>query len=53
MPWNFPFWLPIKSVIPPMVLGNSIMLKHAPSTPLCAMALDEAFKEAGFGKGEY
>ena len=36
-----------------MILGNSIMLKHSPSTPLCALALDEAFKEAGFGKGEY
>ena len=30
MPWNFPFWLPFKSVIPPLVLGNSILLKHSP-----------------------
>lgn len=53
MPWNFPFWLPFKACIPPMVSGNSIMLKHAPSTPLCAQALHDAFAEAGFGKGEY
>lgn len=36
-----------------MILGNSIMLKHSPSTPLCAEALEGAFKEAGFGKGEF
>ena len=29
------------------------MMKHSPSTPLCALALDEAFRESGFGKGEY
>lgn len=52
-PWNFPFWLPFKSCIPPLVLGNSIMMKHSPGTPLCALALSEAFTEAGFGKGEY
>lgn len=53
MPWNFPFWLPFKAALPPMVLGNSILMKHSPSTPLCAEALEEAFAEAGFGKGEY
>ena len=39
VPWNFPFWLPFKSAIPPLVLGNSIMLKQSPSTPLCGVAL--------------
>jgi len=34
-------------------MGNSILLKHSPSTPLCALAIDEAMTEAGFGKGEY
>ena len=52
-PWNFPFWIPFCTIIPPLVLGNSVMLKHSPSTPLCALALNEAFSEAGFGKGEY
>jgi len=46
MPWNFPFWLPFKSVVPPLIMGNSILLKHSPSTPLCAQALMELFAEA-------
>ena len=53
VPWNFPFWMPFKSMIPPLVLGNPILMKHAPSTPLCAEALDKLFKEAGFVDGEY
>lgn len=39
MPWNFPFWVPFKSFVPPMVMGNSIIMKHSPSTPLCALAI--------------
>lgn len=53
MPWNFPFWIPFKSAIPPLIMGNSILQKHAPSTPLCAQAIHEAMAEAGFGKGEF
>ena len=53
VPWNFPFWMPFKSMIPPLVLGNPILLKHAPSTPLCALALEKLFIDAGFDEGEY
>lgn len=53
VPWNFPFWMPIKSAIPPLVLGNPIVMKHAPSTPLSAQALEDIFMEAGFDDGEY
>ena len=53
MPWNFPFWLPFKACLPPLIMGNSIMLKHSPSTPLCAEAIEQSFLEAGFAKGEF
>lgn len=52
-PWNFPFWLPIKAIIPPLVMGNPILLKHAPTTPLSANALEELFIDAGFNNGEF
>jgi succinate-semialdehyde dehydrogenase/glutarate-semialdehyde dehydrogenase len=46
-PWNFPFWLPIKAVIPQLALGNTILYKPAPSTSLCGEALEGAFIRAG------
>lgn len=33
VPWNFPFWMPFKSMTAPLLLGNPILLKHAPQTP--------------------
>lgn len=53
VPWNFPFWIPFKSMIPPLVLGNPILMKQAPSTPLCAQAVEDLFFECGFDQGEY
>lgn len=45
--------MPFKSAIPPFVLGNPILMKHAPSTPLSAAALEDLFIDAGFDDGEY
>lgn len=45
--------MPFKSAIPPLVLGNPILLKHAPSTPLCAAALESLFHDSGFNDGEF
>lgn len=53
VPWNFPFWLPFKSMIPPLIIGNPILLKGAPSTPLCSNALEELFFDAGFDDGQF
>lgn len=39
MPFNFPFWLPFKSAIPNLALGNSIILRPSDSTPLTGLAL--------------
>src|SRR5438105_5472417 len=48
MPWNFPFWLIFKVLVPALVLGNPILLKHAHTVPQCSEALEDLFKQAGF-----
>jgi acyl-CoA reductase-like NAD-dependent aldehyde dehydrogenase len=51
MPWNFPFWQLIRPGIPAVMAGNTILLKHAPNVPQCALAIEKAFLESGFPDG--
>jgi acyl-CoA reductase-like NAD-dependent aldehyde dehydrogenase len=46
-PWNYPYLTAINTVIPAILAGNSVILKHSAQTPLCAERLHEAFKEGG------
>jgi succinate-semialdehyde dehydrogenase/glutarate-semialdehyde dehydrogenase len=48
MPWNFPFWQLIRPGLAAVVSGNTILLKHAPNVPQCALAIETAFLESGF-----
>lgn len=47
MPWNFPFYQAARFVAPNLVLGNTIVLKHATSVPQCALALASLLADAG------
>jgi succinate-semialdehyde dehydrogenase / glutarate-semialdehyde dehydrogenase len=53
MPWNFPFWQVLRFAIPNLVVGNSVLIKHAPNVPQCALAIKNLFKKAGFADGVF
>ncbi|CAK84194.1 unnamed protein product (macronuclear) [Paramecium tetraurelia] len=49
-PFNFPFWLCFKPIIPMLVVGNAVIHRPSDSTGLCGMALQELFILAGFNE---
>ncbi len=43
--WNYPLLIAVNVVIPALVAGNAVLLKHARLTPLCGDAFREALAE--------
>jgi acyl-CoA reductase-like NAD-dependent aldehyde dehydrogenase len=50
-PWNYPLHTPINVIVPALLAGNSVVLKHSSQTPLCAERICEAFASAGLPEG--
>ncbi len=50
-PFNFPLNLVLHKVAPAIAVGNSIVLKPAPQTPLTSLLLKRVFDEAGLPEG--
>ena len=50
-PWNYPFLTAINSVIPAIMAGNTVLLKHSSQTPLCGERFAQAFTAAGAPAG--
>jgi succinate-semialdehyde dehydrogenase/glutarate-semialdehyde dehydrogenase len=53
MPWNFPYYQVARFAGPNLVIGNTILLKHAPQCPESADAMQRIFNDAGFPQGAY
>ncbi|OMH29538.1 succinate-semialdehyde dehydrogenase [Tersicoccus phoenicis] len=53
MPWNFPHYQVARFVAPNLMLGNTIILKHAPNCPQNALAMEQIFREAGLPADAY
>jgi succinate-semialdehyde dehydrogenase/glutarate-semialdehyde dehydrogenase len=52
-PWNFPFYQVARFAAPNMMIGNTVMIKHAPNVPQCAIAIERIFADAGAPLGLY
>ncbi|MFK7994035.1 MAG: aldehyde dehydrogenase family protein [Granulosicoccus sp.] len=46
-PWNYPYMTAVNTVVPALIAGNAVMLKHATQTLLVGEHLASAFHEAG------
>jgi hypothetical protein len=53
MPWNYPYYQVARFAGPNLVIGNTILLKHAPQCPESALAMEQIFHEAGIPQGAY
>jgi len=50
-PWNYPYLTAVNSVVPALMAGNAVLLKHSAQTPLCAERFAAAFQSAGLPEG--
>lgn len=47
MPWNFPFWQVFRFLAPAILVGNSVLLKHAPNVFGSTFILEKILIESG------
>jgi acyl-CoA reductase-like NAD-dependent aldehyde dehydrogenase len=52
-PWNYPYLTAVNSVVPALMAGNAVILKHSNQTPLCAERFGQCFVEAGLPAGVF
>ena len=53
MPWNFPYYQVARFAAPNLMLGNTIILKHAEICPRSALAISQILNDAGLPQGVY
>ena len=50
-PWNYPYLTAVNAVVPALMAGNAVVLKHSHQTPLCAERMQDAAEAAGLPAG--
>jgi acyl-CoA reductase-like NAD-dependent aldehyde dehydrogenase len=52
-PWNYPFLTAVNTIVPALVAGNAVLLKHASQTILVGERFQAAMDRAGLPKGVF
>lgn len=52
-PWNYPYLTTVNSVMPALMAGNAVVLKHSDQTLLVAERFQDAFDAAGLPEGVF
>src|ERR1700731_2892900 len=53
MPWNYPYYQVARFAAPNLIVGNTVILKHAENCPTSALAIAQIMKDAGVPDGGY
>jgi succinate-semialdehyde dehydrogenase/glutarate-semialdehyde dehydrogenase len=53
MPWNYPYYQVARFAGPNLLVGNTVLLKHAPQCPESALAMEQLFHDAGVPRDAY
>jgi acyl-CoA reductase-like NAD-dependent aldehyde dehydrogenase len=51
--WNYPCLIAVNSVVPALMAGNAVLLKHSAQTPLAAERFADSFEAAGLPEGVF
>ena len=51
--WNYPYLIAANSVVPALMAGNAVILKHSAQTPLCAERFAQCLAAAGLPQGVF
>jgi acyl-CoA reductase-like NAD-dependent aldehyde dehydrogenase len=46
-PWNYPLLCAVGAMIPSILCGSPVLLKHSPRTPITGNHFEQAFKSTG------
>ena len=53
MPWNYPYYQVARFAAPNLIVGNTVILKHAENCPTSALAIAQLMRDAGVPDGVY